>query len=284
MLIDINGTNVHVVREGSGTPLVIPSLAGTPIYERTFSPRLREYLTLVFVELRANRADPGEPDLTLDRVLDDLDAVRATLGYDRISVLGHSAHSILALAYAAQYPSHTDRVVVVGGPASTRPSTEMDMLHEAYWDTVASPERKQFQADLEAAYDPTLPRTPSEALIAQYVTNGPRTWYDPSFDCTPLWEGHDNLDLDLIMRFWGPDGMFQRFDSEVGLPGISCPVLIAMGAFDFLCPPILWAGLHQRLAHHTFHTFERSGHLPHVDEQDHFDEVLLKWMGVDPAG
>ncbi len=37
MFAKLNGLNIHYVVEGEGLPCVIPSLMGTPIYERTFS-------------------------------------------------------------------------------------------------------------------------------------------------------------------------------------------------------------------------------------------------------
>jgi len=48
----INGLKIHYVIEGTGIACVIPSLAGTPIYERTFSANLRRHLKLVFVRER----------------------------------------------------------------------------------------------------------------------------------------------------------------------------------------------------------------------------------------
>jgi pimeloyl-ACP methyl ester carboxylesterase len=47
--------------------------------------------------------------------------VRRAHGLGRVAVLGHSAYSILALAYAARYPELTSHVLAIaGGPAITR--------------------------------------------------------------------------------------------------------------------------------------------------------------------
>ncbi len=43
MYANINGLKIHYVVEGGGIPCVIPSLAGTRIYERTFSANLRRH-------------------------------------------------------------------------------------------------------------------------------------------------------------------------------------------------------------------------------------------------
>jgi hypothetical protein len=44
---------------------MIASLAGTPIYERTFSANLRRHLKMIFVASRGYRSNVGDPaDLT----------------------------------------------------------------------------------------------------------------------------------------------------------------------------------------------------------------------------
>lgn len=86
MFAKLNGLNIHYVVEGEGLPCVIPSLMGTPIYERTFSANLRKHLKLIFLELRANRSDVGDvKSLSPDRIVDDLDRLRDALKLARIA-------------------------------------------------------------------------------------------------------------------------------------------------------------------------------------------------------
>lgn len=61
------------------------------------------------------------------------------------------------------------------------------------------------------------------------------------------------------------------------LAAITCPVLLAMGASDFLVPPSLWeAGT--RPPRTTVEIFERSGHTPFVEEVEVFERRLLDWL------
>jgi proline iminopeptidase len=84
MYANIGGTRIHYLVEGRGLPCMIPSLAGTPIYERTFSANLRKHLKMIFVEPRGNRSEVGNiTSLTLDRIVDDLDNLRAELNLGR---------------------------------------------------------------------------------------------------------------------------------------------------------------------------------------------------------
>jgi len=88
------------------------------------------------------------PALTFDALVDDLDGVRRALGLGRVAVLGHSAHSFLALAYAARYPEQTSHVLAIAGaPGMT---AGVFARTTTYWDLVASPERSVSQSAPEA--------------------------------------------------------------------------------------------------------------------------------------
>lgn len=142
MYANISGTRIHYVVEGEGRPCVIASLAGTPIYERTFSANLRRHLRMIFVEPRGNRSDVGDATgLTLDRIVDDLDNLRAELNLGRIAVLGHSANGFIALRYAVRHPDHTSHAIVIGGTPTMGASVPPEQ--EKHWAMIASKERKE---------------------------------------------------------------------------------------------------------------------------------------------
>jgi proline iminopeptidase len=280
MFATVNGVDIHYTVAGSGIPCLVPSIAGTPIYERTFaSPTLLQQLRLIFVELRANRTAVGDVEaLTLGTLVDDLDGLRRALDLDRVAVLGHSAHSILALAYAARYPAQTSHVLAIAGVPGWSPAIQEQRA--MYWDVVASPERKRLAAANQARLtDDVVQRlTPSERFIVPYVASGPRYFYDATYDCAPLWAGHDNLSHDLLVRFYEPGGQYATFDPEATFPDVAAPVFIAQGAFDFSAPPLMWAGVKERLRDHTYHAFERSGHYPNMEEQAAFDVAVGAWL------
>jgi len=273
----INGLKIHYLIEGTGIPCVIPSLGGTPIYERTFSTNLRRHLELVFVELRANRSDVGDiGSTTLDSIVDDLDQLRRELKLERIAILGHSGHGFIPLRYATRYPERISHAILVGAV----PAFDAALLNEfaKYREMLASKERKDEIARNWERLTPVLSRaTADEAMSLSYPANGPMIFYDAHFDCTNLREGHAN-NAELFQRFWGPGGEFSRFDPAVEFPNVRCPVLIASGVFDFACVPTTWHGIKDQLANHEYRVFEKSGHFPHLEEQQLFDETLIEWL------
>jgi pimeloyl-ACP methyl ester carboxylesterase len=59
-------------------------------------------------------ADPADPDtFRVDRLVSDVDALRAHLGLERMDLLAHSAGAVLATLYAAAHPDRVSRLVLV---------------------------------------------------------------------------------------------------------------------------------------------------------------------------
>jgi proline iminopeptidase len=279
MYVTVNRTEIHCATAGSGHPCLIPSLAGTPIYERTFAPALGDHLRLIFAELRGNRTAVGDvAALTLDDLVEEMDGLRQALGLGRVAVLGHSGHSILALAYAARFPERVARVIVVGGMPAFAP--DLGARTAAYWDVMASPERKRLLATNQGRLAGVALEqlTPIARLVASYAAEGPRYFSDATYDCAELWAGHDDFSEVLHRRFWGSGGQFATFDPTAGFPRIAAPVFIAHGVFDFSVPPVVWAGIRGYLANATYHAFERSGHYPQLEEEPVFGTAIATWL------
>ena len=52
--------------------------------------------------------------LTIDRHVDDLEALRRHLGVDKVVLIGHSFGPAIIAGYAIKYPGHVDRMVLLG--------------------------------------------------------------------------------------------------------------------------------------------------------------------------
>jgi proline iminopeptidase len=263
--------------EGSGSPTIaIGSAIQGP---RLFSPQLRQHLRLVFLDHRGFAASPGPVDtaeFALDTLVDDIERTRQELGLGRVAVLGHSGHALMALEYAKQYSANVSYVIMIGMAPDL--SAASAAAAERYWQESVSPERKAvMEENLRRLPPETLAQLPPrEQFIKSYVQNGPRIWYDPRFDSSPLWEGVE-VNRDMIDHVWGR--VFRDIDITQGLATFDRPVFLALGRYDFLvAPPSAWDALRPQFRDLTVRVFERSGHTPQYEEAVLFDAELLRWM------
>ncbi len=263
--------------EGTGTPTIV---IGFPTYyARVFSQNLRSHLRLVFLDHRGSAPSPGPVDTTefaLDRLVDDIERARQELGLGRIVVIGHSGNSYMALEYAKKYPANVSHVVMIGIAPDL--SAASDEATEEYWQKLASPERKAvMEENVRRFPDEQLEQLPpGQRLVRSYVRNGPRIWYDPRFDSSPLWEGVE-MNMDMFDYVWGQ--VFRDIDITQGLDALDRPVFLALGRYDFLvAPPASWDPIRPKFRDLTVRVFEQSGHTPQYEEAALFDAELLRWM------
>jgi proline iminopeptidase len=147
---------------------------------------------------------------------------------------------------------------------------------ERYWDEKATEERKEIFANnmelLSKESDSTL--TKSQQSIAWYIKAAPKYWYNPSYDCSWLFEDY----------YWNVDGWNHFFNSIImgydiiNKEEINVPVFITQAKYDFMAPPTLWEERIQKLPNSSYNFFEQSGHYPHIEEQDLFDRLLIDWI------
>jgi proline iminopeptidase len=208
--------------EGTGTPTIV---IGFPTYyRRVFSENLRSHLRLVFLDHRGTAPSPGPVDnseFALERLIDDIELARQSLELDRIAVVGHSGHGFLALEYAKKYPANVSHVIMIGiAPDFSVTTAE---AAERYWQESAQPERKAaLEENFRRVTDEQLAQLPpAEAWVRSYVRNGPRAWYEPRFDASPLFEGVE-LNMDMYNYVWGQ--LFRDIDIEPGLETFDVPV------------------------------------------------------------
>lgn len=117
-----DGTELAYREYGQGEPLIC--LPGGPMRDSAYLGELgglSAHRRLIVLDLRGTgrSAVPEDPaTYRCDRLVDDVEALRAHLGLDRMDLLGHSAGANLAVMYAARHPGHVARLVLVTPGAS----------------------------------------------------------------------------------------------------------------------------------------------------------------------
>jgi proline iminopeptidase len=269
-MLPVPGAELFYTKRGRGRPCLVLTAVGTAPYERQMPERLGDHLEIVFVDLRGSgRSSGNPPDLTFDRIAQDLDAVREHLGAERVAVLGHSILGVLAIEYAKRCPANVSHVVTVGTP----PRGDMKWLlaqSQAFFEEDASEERKALlRANLARLGQGSSPR---DAVFAQT----PMRFYDPRFDAAALFAGASENTATLwhVMSTLTP-----AWDVRAEAASLRTPILLAHGRYDYAVPHKLWNGVAEAIPSATRRLFERSGHQPFVEEPERFVATVTDWMG-----
>jgi pimeloyl-ACP methyl ester carboxylesterase len=127
--VKLDDIEVSVVRVGTGGPLVI---CGGPQLGHRYMRRLdvlADERELIYYDARGSGMTPvgDSSELTFGRAVADLEGLRAGLGLERFSILGHSLGGHVAYLYASAHPARVDSLVLVdvGPPFAEDQASEL---------------------------------------------------------------------------------------------------------------------------------------------------------------
>lgn len=280
--VDIGTFRLCYRIEGTGVPIMN---IGSPIqYPPTFSQQLRKKLKFIFVDHKGfiiPKSPVNNSEYELDVLVDDVERIRQALNLNRMIVSGHSGNSYIALEYAKKYPQHVSHVVMVG--ISPNLSLASKAAAEQYWQDSVDPARKAaMERNMLELSDEQLAQLPADQrFIQRYLRNTPRIWHNFDFaDAKKLWEGVQ-LNMQMMDYVWGI--LFRDIDITQGLDQLDKPVFLGLGRHDFLvAPPSSWDAVRSKFKDLTIRIFEKSGHIPQLEEPELFNQELLRWLSSRP--
>ncbi|MFJ5309378.1 alpha/beta fold hydrolase [Streptomyces sp. NPDC088350] len=132
-----DGTRLAYHLRGEGEPLVV--LPGGPMRASAYLGDLggldaRRRLVLLDLRGTGDSAVPADPaTYRCDRLVEDVEVLRAHMGLEHMDVLAHSAGGSLAMLYAARYPERVARLALITATpwALGMPATAEDRLAAA---------------------------------------------------------------------------------------------------------------------------------------------------------
>lgn len=118
MLISVNTTQLYFERIGSGPTLLFlhGGFGMDSSYFRPFLDPLASHFDCIFLDVPGNgRSDElAAKDITIDRILNDLETLRDQLGIERWTVIGHSGGGLVAENYGLTHPDVVSQVILLG--------------------------------------------------------------------------------------------------------------------------------------------------------------------------
>ncbi|MFC2126149.1 alpha/beta fold hydrolase [Bacteroidota bacterium] len=256
--------------EGKGQPCFV--CADGDLQKGCISDNLKEHFQFVFIEQRHSTIYEETKDysnITMDTIVDDMEMLRTKLGFDKVYVLGHSIIGLIALEYARKYPENTKGVIMINTP----PHFNMDYMKNInkYWDENASEKRKKILAknlkNLELINKDSISK--EEWNYLSYKAYAPKNYYDSLYNDTPYFRVNE----EGWNHFFS---IMSEYDIAKSL--IETPIFLSLAKFDFMMPESFWDDYKDKFETLTINRFEKSGHYPHVEEQELFDKLLLSWI------
>lgn len=182
-----------------------------------------------------------------------------------MDLLGHSWGGYLVMAYAARHPERIAHLVIVDSAAPKIQDTAF-LFEKVYPETVAREGALAFAVELGDA----------DAIAADLREYMSMLFYDARYrDAFLARAGAFRYDQNVNRAVWSD---LQRFDLNPELAKLTLPTLVVTGRYDFnVAPSVAWA-IHQGIPGSEFAVFEKSGHLPQVEEEDAFVARLQEFL------
>lgn len=260
--------------EGRGKELVIVVAGGPGMPREYFQPVLSplgQYAKMVYYDRRADTRSTKPPfgNVTVAEMADDLDVLRRTLGYNRVTLLAHSFGGAIALDYALRYPKHVKRLILIGTSAVIEDQRNVEKRL-----------MQTLSADQLAAYSAT--ESQRQTISCQQVQNRYRLLF-PLYFRRPLEAKYADVNLysayfDALARKLVNAGDEGGFDVRARLGEIKAPTLIIAGRYDLVTPLTSADELAKGIPYSRLAIFNQSGHFPFIEETFMFVEWVRQFM------
>ncbi len=270
----------EVFGSGSGTPLLVAN--GGPGFDHMYLHVSGAWDTLgrsrkivMWDQRGTGRSGPLKPgqSCTLADQINDLDALRAHLGFDKIDLLGHSWGGFLAMAYASRFPQHLSHLALVDSAAPKMTDT-LFLFNDVYADLTAKQDSYSFTSEL-GEKDAEAAR---EAATRLYES---RLFYSPEHRDEFLAKMRDDKQCYEVHRDIMRD--VARYDLNPEIIKFRFPVIVMCGRFDMNVAPVIAYKIHEAIPGSKFVVFDRSGHIPFFEEPDKFVKILNDFLST-PGG
>lgn len=229
---------------------------------------------LVFLDMRGSGRSDEKPPYTHEQWTTDIDELRKQLGVDKIMIHGGSYGGFLSLEYVLRYPQHVSGVLL-------RDTASNQKFHHLSTETA-------LKADLPGVTEETLKRLwegrveSNEDMKEIFAAIQPLYTFD--YDEEKAKEKIDSIYYHYETHNYAFSVNQPNFDVEEQLKNIEAPVLISVGRVDWVTPVECSQLLHQEIPNSTLIIYEKSGHSPHMEENEQYLDNARKFIAEKVKG
>ena len=213
---------------------------------------------------RSSAIAPGQ-SCTLRDQIEDLEAVRAQIGAERIDLLGHSWGGYLVMAYAARYPQHIQHLLIVDS-AAPKFSDTVFLFKDVFPEGVGREDAEEFAGLMGD-------KAARAKSLHEYFT---MLFYSPEKRDAALAKMTDvavNVEVNETIVH-----DLERFDLNPELAKYNFPTMVMTGRYDMNVAPVVAYKIHKAIPGSQFVVFDQSGHLPFYEEPDKFVQSVESFL------
>jgi proline iminopeptidase len=271
-----DGRTLTYRHEGAG-PLLVGHPGGPGFSSHYFADLagMGDAFTLVLLNPRGTGGSSSPADArgytTADYVA-DVEELRLHLGEEKLNILGHSHGGVVGMAYAAEHPTRTRRLVAADTLVRLHPE-EMEQImlthsNEPWYDDA----RLALEQEDAGEYA-------NEAELREITS---RFWpmYFAHFDE----RAQKYLDESVVAERPNPDALklfnegIADWDMRPELGRIDAPTLVITGAVDFICGPACAADIAAGIAGSKQVLIEDCGHFSFIEKPERFREEVTQFL------
>jgi proline iminopeptidase len=285
--VTLNGVR-HSYRVAGNAPASVPPVVflhggpgqGSQHFDALAGPYMERELRMVYFDQRGSgrSEQPANRDYAIATLVEDIEALRRSLGVPKLALIGHSFGGLLALEYGATYPANVSHVVFVAGLWDTdlqcrlRGRRLAELRPEAYArvarDTIGPDGKPRNHCGLEFNAFTGAER---EAYNLELMFPNPAV--RARIDSVNAAQGIRNTgEMSRVIFSGGREIQFRAYDR------LTMPVLVIGGRYDGAVQPAGLRELASRLPNARFVEYDRSGHYPYLDEADRFAREVTSFI------
>jgi proline iminopeptidase len=271
--VAVSGADLFTVTLGDGIPmLVLPGGMGLDhTYLRPWLDALGRFARLTFYDQRNNgRSSSHDPEQAFTYLahVRDADQLRQAIGAERIVVFGHSFGGRIAQEYAIAHPDRVAGLILCSTDA------RFDYVEAIIARAAERGLPAQINA-LERAF--SHPFATDDEWAANFRAFLPLLFHNPAI--LPALRSFDHIRFRARAFNASFFEAARVFDTRSRLAAITSPTLVLGGGDDCITPFDYGS---QRLAKgipkSELVMFQRSGHMPFIEESAHFVDVVGAWL------
>lgn len=287
-IINIDGYNYNVEVLGKGDPIFF--LPGGPGNSHDYMQgNFGQYYktnTVVFFDWLGRGASDNAKNIEEYSVENDVELIeklRKKLGFDKISLVGHSYGTVPAQAYAIKYNNNVDKMVLINGFHSGAMWQANCDSYNHYAKTHFPEKWRKVDSLRKLGYVST------DKELAKVYGNFPTKYI--YYHNTKLKQNvpktkFRGFGLDVYKQIIGRDGDFDVSGSMINqdyrkdLKNVTAKTLVVAGRYDGVSTPEFAVQYKRFMPQAQFEMFEQSGHNPYLEEPEKFFKLFDVFMEI----